>query len=643
MKKICYIIIYIGLVLGSVSCSDWLEQENLTGMSEEEAYSSDAGITSLVSNFYSRMKYWQDFATDDLSYDLSRWDESSDNSQYWTKAGNVGANYREYYDYTLIRELNLHIDNLKKIAAGKVSERNYNYYLSEARFLRAFVYFRLVTQNGGVPLITEVQEYTENPLQLAQPRNKESEIYDFIAKEMDESLDGFSDAGTKTRATKGAALALKCRAMLYAGTLSYNFDKSASKNLNLASGATGIDKSLAIGYLEKCLDAVFAMQQLNQYSLYRKNSDYAANYAEMFTASPESNPELIFCKAYDGSNVKNNFTMWQMPRTQAVADKSGAQVNPVLNLVNDYEIVATHSHTDLDAYDGSEVVESMSNSTSSESYKVYDNIDDIFKGRDPRLAGTVICPGASFRGKAVDLQAGLAIPQSGGYEFKSAKTISGISTDNYDGQKLTGADGPLCDGEGNWYISHTGFLLRKFVDTSAGSEINGASMVPYPVFRYGEMLLNGAEAAFYLDKLGVATYGGKKMSDLALSLINEIRNRAAGQEFELSPSELTFDRIKNERRVELAFEDHRYYDLKRWRIADELWHYDVESPTASIYVLWPYKIYAPGSADNGKWIYRKMKAEHRANDATLSFDNTMYYNIYPVDDGNPYVEKNPNH
>lgn len=642
MKKISYFIIMCIGLFGMPACSDWLEQDNLMGMSGEDAYSSDAGITSLASNFYSRMKYWQDFATDNLSYDLSRWDESSDNSQYWTQAGNVDANYRSYYDYTLVRELNLHIRNLKTIAKEKVSERNYQYYLSEARFLRAFVYFRMVTQNGGVPLITEVQEYTDNPISLARPRNKESEIYDFIIKEMDESLDGFSTANVKTRATKGAALALKCRAALYAGTLAYNYDKSAAKNLNLASGATGIDRSLAEGYLKQCLDAVSELEKLG-YTLYQKESDYATNYASAFTASPGANPEIIFCKAYDGINVGNNFTMWHIPRSQAVADKSGAQANPVLNLLNDYELVATHENADLDAYVGEEVTESMSASTSTQEYVIYDQVGDIFAGRDPRLAGTVICPGSSFRNIPVDLQAGLAIPTSDGYEFMSAKTITEVATANYNGVKLTGTDGPLCDGDGNWYISHTGFLLRKFVDTQAGSEVNGASQVPYIVFRYGEALLNGAEAAFYLSQMGVMDYNGKNTRDLALSYINQVRNRAGGPDFEIESSELTFDRIMNERRVELAFEDHRYYDLKRWRLADELWHYDVESPTAGIYVLWPYKIYAPGTENDGKWIFRKMKAMNRGSNATISFDNTMYYNYYPMDDGNPYVEKNPNH
>ncbi len=645
MKRNKYIIAILLCAASLTSCNDWLEQENLAGMSDEETYSTDAGINSLAANFYSRMKYWQDFATDNLSYDLSRWDESADNSQYWAFSNNVNYDYRAYYDYTLVRELNLHLRNLEQYSAGLVSDQNLQYYISEARVLRAFVYFRMVTQNGGVPLITEVTEYPDDPLTLAKPRDKESVIYDFIADEVDASLPGLEGAQSKTRITQGAALALKCRAMLYAGTLAYNWDKSASKNLNLASGATGIDASLAQGYLEECLDAVQALTDLG-YTLYNKNSDYTQNYYEAFTASPADNPELIFCKAYDGVQVENYFTQWHIPRSQAAVDKSGAQANPVLNLVNDYELVEGHLHTDIDAYQGEEVVESVNDYTSTQSYNVYDNVGDIFAGRDPRLAATVILPGSSFRNLPVDLQAGLAIPDgNGGYLFQAAQTIAEVGSATYDGEVMTGVDGPLrtADGSSNWYISGTGFLLRKFVDSASGSELNGASSVPYPVFRYGEALLNGAEAAWYLAQLGVGSYNGQGTLDIALNYINQVRNRAGGPDFEISASELDFERIKNERRVELAFEDHRYYDMKRWRIADEEWHYEIDSPTATIFSLWPYKIHNPGGADDGKWIYRKMKTDNRTNNSTLSFDNTMYYNHYPIDDGNPYVEKNPNY
>jgi hypothetical protein len=82
--------------------------------------------------------------------------------------------------------------------------------------------------------------------------------------------------------------------------------------------------------------------------------------------------------------------------------------------------------------------------------------------------------------------------------------------------------------------------------------------------------------------------------------------------------------------------------MKRWRDADEYWKYDVNSPTASLYVLWPYRIYDPGKNDDGKWIFRKMRVGHRANNGTISFDRSMYYSSYPMNEGNPYIEKNPN-
>ena len=639
------IALLLGLLLFS-SCDSWLEQEDKMAFTENQAYTSETGLNSIAANFYGRMKYWQDFGTDGDSYDLTRWDEASNNSQYWNFAGNVGTDYRNFYDYAFIRELNLHIRNLNTVSAGSIAVDKLKYFQAEARYFRAYTYFKMVVQYGGVPLVTEVTEYMEDPTPLAVPRNKESEIYDFIISEMDAIKEDFGTARVKTRATKGAAMALKCRAALYAGTLAYNYDKSATKTLNLSSGSTGIERSKAEGYLKACLDACAELEAMG-YQLYQKQADLATNYAEAFIAKPEDNPELIFCKAYDGVNVKNNFTTRALTRklVRASNNKAGCQVNPVLNLVNDYEMLNTHEVKEMDAYVGDEVIEDMNVYTSTCKYNLYDKPEDIFAGRDPRLAGTVLYPGSSFRGTSVDLQAGLALPTADGYEFKAAQTIGQVDDFTYEGQKVTGEDGPLRgdDGSSNWYISHSGFLLRKFVDTAAGSEINGASSVPYVVFRFGEALLNAAEAAFYLNELGVASYNGRPTKTVALDYINRVRQRAGGEVFKLTENELTFDRIVNERRVELAFEDHRYEDLKRWRVADEWWFNDQANQTATIYVLWPYKIYAPGTPENGKWIYRKMKAQNRASNAILSFNNTMYYNAYPMNEGNPNIEKNPNH
>ncbi len=635
------IFLFVFLVILS-SCDKWLSPTDSTALSEEQAYSSVATINSVAANLYSRLRYEQSFTHDNETYDLCSWDEAINNSAYWANIGNKHASYRQYYDYTLIHDINKHIASLESKTSDNVSEDHKSYFLAEARYMRAYTYFVLVSRMGGVPLLTEVQEYTNEPLTLAQPRNTEAEIYDFILNEVDEIAEDLSLAatGTVTRATKAAALALKCRAALYAGTLAQNYDKSVSKGLVLKGGETGIPKERANNYLEKCIDAYLALEEMGTYSLHE-------NYGEIFQAV--SNPEVIFEIAYDGTNFTNHFTYWTVPHSMRPETKSGACVNPIANLLDCYEMINTHKSEPFNPYNGTIRSETLTGVTSSSaSYKVFDKPEDFFAGRDPRMAHTIIYPGSLFRGQELDFRAGLAIPKGSGYDFKMAPTIEDVdnatSLNQYEEQTITGAEGPMITSN---YVSHSGLLLRKYVDVTAGSEKSGMSSVPYIVFRYGEVLLNAAEAAFYLNENGETIYNAQNMRSLSLELINKIRQRAGGEEFILTDAELNLDRIRNERRVELAFEDHRYNDMKRWRIADEVWEYNTANESALTYGLWPYKIYAPGEENDGKWIYRRVLLEHRgskdiANDP-INFDNTMYYATYPKDDGNPYIVLNPNH
>ena len=64
--------------------------------------------------------------------------------------------------------------------------------------------------------------------------------------------------------------------------------------------------------------------------------------------------------------------------------------------------------------------------------------------------------------------------------------------------------------------------------------------------------------------------------------------------------------------VEFAFEDHRWWDLKRWRLAHTVWNGVIDSPTAQMYSLFPYKVYAPGSPYDGKWAFEKKQILHGA-------------------------------
>lgn len=643
MKNISLLIINLVLLIALASCNkDYLNQKPTNIINEEDAYASVDAINGIAASLYASLRFEQDFATDGDSYDICRFDELYNNSEFGFADGNPGGGYRSYYDYGTIRRINLHIANLNKYQSSAVTADQRKYFLAEARFMRAMVYFTMVSRMGGVPIITEVYDYPSgDPLALAKPRNKESEVYDFIADEIDAiagDLNIKSAAGyAKNRATIGAALALKCRAMLYAGSIAKNDQLNASKNLILQSGAVGIPADKANGYFQKCLDAFNTIKTLG-YSLYAKDisAGYDNNFANVFLKKDADNPEVIFVKDYDGVNFKNTFTQRAIPRTLRTVANSGSQLNPTLNFAERFEVAATHQMAAFKTNNNSETVEEMDITTSNLNYTVYDAIGDIFNGRDPRLAATVLTPGSYFRNNAIKLQAGLAVWTGAGYTFKHAALIEDATTPAglYNGIQMTGGDGPHLTG---YYCSHTGFLLRKYVDPANGSEANGKSNIPYIVFRYAEMLLNAAEAAY---ELGNTTD--------ALGYINEIRERAGGPSFKITAGELTRDRIRNERTVELAMEDHRYNDLKRWRIADVVWDGSTTNTQSVLYALWPYKIVRPGDASDGKYLYRRLRLRGTKTGyykAPISFTLSMYYPSMPADalSSNPLLENNPNH
>src|SRR5690606_1997579 len=120
----------------------------------------------------------------------------------------------------------------------------------------------------------------------------------------------------------------------------------------------------------------------------------------------------------------------------------------------------------------------------------------------------------------------------------------------------TGFDGPLDNAQD---VSNTGFYIRKFVRDAPGASARGTSAENWwPWFRMGEIYRNAAEAGFELGEADAVNY------------INTLRERAGFAPNSIAT--LTTDIIRNERRVELAFEDHRFFDLKRWRIAHLVWN-----------------------------------------------------------------------
>ncbi len=104
---------------------------------------------------------------------------------------------------------------------------------------------------------------------------------------------------------------------------------------------------------------------------------------------------------------------------------------------------------------------------------------------------------------------------------------------------------------------------------------------------------------------------------------------------------ISLNDIIQERRVEFAFEDHRYWDLKRLRIAHEIWNGSADNYNAVHYALFPYKIYAPGDPNNGKWVFEKQKSSHTLYPRNFKYQN--YYNFIDQNwiNNNPKLVRNP--
>ena len=463
-------------------------------------------------------------------------------------------------------------------------------WMGEAHFIRAYCYFAMVKRYGGVPILREPQEYVGDIESLKVPRDTEKACYDFIAEDLDEAFRLLPDNEEilgKGRATKYAALALKSRAMLYAGSIA----RYGTVDLN---GLVGIDKALANDYFELAYKAVKELEKSKRFSLYRKNSDKEKNFAELFLA--EDSPENIFCKYFQRNVNAHGWDVYFVPY-QYRGNGFSSNMNPTLEFVEMFE------HKDGTPANFAE--------RAKDTY--FDDPSELFQNMDARFGGSIIYPNAISKGEPCSIQKGLIIEDGSKKE----------NATNYEEAVYTANDGQVYhivgkSGSGNYSGNMTGFFMRKYLNENMPQSevIENYSEQHWIEFRYAEALLNGAEAAVEM---------GQHLDD-ALLWINDIRSRANIKQ--LSLSDLTVDKVRHERRIELAFENHTYWDLRCWRIADK------EIETKQYTGLCPYF-----DINKQKYIFEEVAA----NKYYYTFDVKMYYERIP--DGeiakNEKLKQNP--
>ncbi|MBC7893503.1 MAG: RagB/SusD family nutrient uptake outer membrane protein, partial [Sphingobacteriaceae bacterium] len=527
-----------------------------------------------------------------------------------------------FWDYGYIREINLFIERVE--AAKALTPADKARFGAEGRFLRANAYFELVKRMGGVPLITESlnYDYSGSAAYLRKPRAKESEIYDYVISEF-EAIKSIlpKTPNEKSRATYGLALASKTRAALYAGSIAkYGVN---TPSVSLPNGEIGIPAAKASGYYQTALAAAQELINAGQYSLYQKAPDLSTNFANIFL-DKANNPEVIFVEDYKLASGKiHGFALDNQPRAITEEGERGGRLNPSLNLVQSFEKL-DNTFAPLAINTGAPT-----------SYVYYDKPEDLFAGRDARLRGTVLVPGATFKDKPIDIWAGLILGNGSilsGDQLGQLKSVDGVSV------QAVGLSGPI---EGYDGSAQGGFYMRKYNDPVTGSgQIGTQSEVWNVRYRYAEVLLNAAEAAFELGQTGVA-----------VGYMNAVRARA-GLVIPLTPGDLTFDRIVHERKVELSFENHLLWDMKRWRIAHIVWDGSgsdltaqpgkATEPSTRVYSLWPYKIYNPGGANHNKWVFRKVLSGRVTQSHVFRLGNYYSRISDAIVNNNPLIVRQPN-
>jgi starch-binding outer membrane protein, SusD/RagB family len=629
MKNIVKYLMLIILPLSISGCAEeWLDEpKSTTILLPEQVWNDPKMITSILANLYDRLPIhsaihsgWQNYA----AYDEGMAAVSADIDAGNNNLLNYSYDRWRLWDYTYIRDINLcleGIDAYSKLLTNDVKTQ----FKAEFRFLRAYDYFEMVKRMGGVPIITKqlIYDYSGDASNLRYPRNKESEVYDFIASECDEIKDIVGNTGSKDRATKYAVLALKCRAMLYAGSIA-KYNSLMSAPISTPGGEVGIPASKATGYYTAALNAAKEIINSGQYQLYNKNPNLGENFYEALTKKV-NNPEMILAMDFNISkNKKHNFSYQNICRTMREDNLSSSSVVPPLNLVEDYEYLDGTPGTLKGVGDGT--VAGQANWT------YYTNLSDIFNNKDARLYGTVVYPGTSFKGVDVQMQAGV-------YEWNTTTNrYDRTESTNFgalykDGKLLTGNGGPM---RSSTEVSCTGFYIKKFIDPATLSSARGVGTdIQWVRFRYGEVLLNAAEAAFEL--------GGANIPD-ALNYVNQVRQRAGFPPNSLTASTLTLARLQNERRVELCYEDHRTWDLARWRIATTVWDGQASNPKAVLYALFPYRVInSVDPTKNGKYVFDKFVAPKFVAPRFYQMGNYYSSISQTVLDNNPLIVKNPFH
>lgn len=594
MKKNILSIFSLCALMGLSGCNAFLELEPLDKVSPEQLLETEGGVKALLANIYTMIPMEDFNYRPNAGFNQRGYDgvNETTNLAFLTDEatrsdGGVGIGYEgfNYWPYGDIRQVNIFMQNVEKAKeAGTISVADADRMTGEAHFARAYMYYGLVKRYGGVPLIDKVQDddYADGvPGAVAVPRSTELDTWKFVLNECTLAAATLPDATSGSdlyRVTKWAAYALKSRVALHAASVAkyWNLAPLAGEAVTqkLVGGMTSAD---ADAFYKECIEASKFLIENSGKSLYKPApatvKEAASNFQALFLN--DQNEEVIFSKAYlngtTNTNQGHSYAQFNiLPQVNPGALKYG-RFNPMLEIVDLFEDytddgmgksakIVTRTDGNEDAYianfhnmNNASVV----NTLMSVPFVKYNDLYEPFANKDARLLASVVVPGSSYAGTEIIIQGGF-IKDNNSYVAYSNESTQKNGTTYYalgaEGETMFSGFNNVNSGEdANW--TATGFGVRKYMpEGESMSPDRLSSTTSYIDMRLAEVYLNYAEAV-------VENGSGFGDKELAENYLNALRRRA-GHTDRIS---LTLESVLKERRVEMAFEGKRFWDMNRRR------------------------------------------------------------------------------
>ncbi len=605
MKNILrYTMLIATMGIVTISCSeDYLETKPLDKVSSDATWGDGALSEAFVFGVYSHLNYGG-FEEEGLSSltDEAMFTHSGRGINVITEGtlsptGTGNVNIIPQWDelFSAIRQANIAIKELPEATFGDDALRDR--LLGESYFLRAYYFHQVVRYYGSSPIISEPYGLDDD---YSIARGSYAECIDFILSDLEQAITLLQGKGeTPGRASEFSAMGLKSRVLLYAAS-----DLRDGPTVSAASSAhSGYSNLELVAYTSGDRMSRWTAAKTAAKALLDATSGYKldlsapvspeegeANYVALSmgggsgAADAAAHSDILFERTHSALyTVESNWPLGGIH--QGINNGPNGYHNwagntPIQQLVDDYEMM-----------DGSKF-----------DWSNPDHAAAPYTDRDPRFYATILYDGADWKPRPSDV---VSIDpydqiQTGSYDDGAGGIIPGVDTRNSSIE--------------NWNGSRTGYYVRKFIDPdpAVADNMSNAQLVPWPFIRYTEIALNYVEACLETGDEAEA-----------ILWLNRIRYRAGMPAVSVSGAELV-ELYRNERRVELAYEEHRYFDARRWLIAPETIGRGIKVVKVTATLKTGATPHVPYKYDPDVYDYTYNVVDNTENE-TRTWDDKMYF------------------